>query len=1343
MKMVEFIEELEVQGVELLVHGDRLRYRGEKDVITPQVLSILKEHKAEIIALQQDRTRRATLCAVSHGQSALWFLHQVAPDSAAYNVGFAANVRARIDIPALQHALEKIVARHASLRTTFPTRNGGPTQEIHRDLPPAFELIEARELNLSEIVARVAEAYKRPFNLETGPLLRTQLFRRNEEDCVLLFTVHHLVCDAWSLWLFLEELGAIYLAEHTGRAEPLTPLAASYADYVRWQRQLLRGAEGEGLWDYWKRKLEGLPVLNLPTDRPRPPVQSYTGASTRFQLGPELTAQLKAFTATEGTTLYMVILAAFEVLLHRYSGQEEIVIGSPTSGRTQRQFAGIVGDFINTIVLRSPCDSSSTFRAFLARVSETTLEAIAHQDFPFSLLVERLHQGRDSDRAPLFQVLFNYLKPQNFRDAIELWVAHDTGNTFQWGGLPLGPFPLLQQEGQTDLTLEMCEGKTALFGILKYNVDLFDEATIVRMAGHFETLLRGVLANPNSSLAELPLLTDSERHRLLVEWNDTRRDFPRDKCVHQLFEDQVRRSPQAIAVVCEGHSLSYSQLNSEANKLADRLKSLGVGPGALVGLCVERSLAMLIGMIGILKAGAAYLPLDPDHPQARLDFILQDAGIDLLVTHKMARSNLRFDGQPGEAKSISNLMSNGAVELAILRVPGSAARETPKRSIRPRALVTPEDLAYVIYTSGSTGQPKGVQLCHRNVVNFLCSMAEQPGFSGRDTIVAVTTLSFDIAVLELLLPITVGGQVVIAKREVAVDPERLSALIEESRATVLQATPATWRLLLDSGWRGNPGLKILVGGEAWSPELGGELSRRCGSLWNMYGPTETAVWSAISKVDSAERISIGRPIANTEVFVLQPRNQLAPIGIPGELYIGGEGLARGYWNRPVLNEKAFVPHPFSKEQGAKLYKTGDMVRYRADGTLDFLGRVDFQIKIRGYRVELGEIETILRQLPGVRDAIVVAREDVPGDKRLVAYTITSDSEPVAMNTMRDRLIEKLPDYMVPSAFVAVETFPLTASGKIDRKALPKPNLERGLSAISFSNPETPTQKSLAAIWSELLGLEKVGLDDNLFQLGGHSLMSVRLVTMIRQRFSIKVPVMSVFTHPTLRGLSTIIDSQITGNGHSSPISVTPAMTAGPVAVKAVDTEKSFVRSLKAALGFEKESFFQGPLNRVLQMVARTGPGALRVKAHRWRGVRMGTNILIGYDTIIETSYPWLVSIGSNSAIGMRVTMIGHFLGMERSSLKDRKVSIDIGENVWIGPGSLILPNVSIGDGSVVAAGSVVAGSVPPGVMVQGNPAKPVARCPVPIKPDMPFEEFVKHLEPLDGEYNMDARKRNE
>jgi len=660
---------------------------------------------------------------------------------------------------------------------------------------------------------------------------------------------------------------------------------------------MLAGSAGERLWAYWREQLAGeLPVINLPTVSPRSPVQTYQGASHSFSLTEELTQQLKGLAQVEKATLYMTLLAAFQVLLYRYTGQEDILVGCPTFGRTQREFTEIVGYFVNPVVLRANLAGNPTFQAFLSQVRQTVLGAIAHQDYPFPLLVERLQPNRDPTRSPIFQVLFALQKPQQFEEVVELFAPSETASQVNWGELKLEPFEIPQQEGQFDLTLEMIEAGKSLFGVFKYNTDLFEADTITRMSGHFQTLLEAIVTHPQQPVSQFPLLSTAERHQLLVEWNNTKAEYPQSRCLHQLFEAIVEQTPDAVAVVFEDSVLTYRQLNSRANQLAHHLQALGVGLEVLVGICVERSLDMLVGLLGILKAGGAYVPLDPAYPSERLTFMLEDSQAPVLLTQQ----------------GVVDLLSTSGTHIVYLDADSEAIALHSLRN--PTSNVTGNNLAYAIYTSGSTGKPKGVQVLHGAVVNFLTSMRRCPGLTDQDTLLSVTTLSFDIAALEIFLPLSVGARLVMVSRSVATDGTQLLERLNYCGARVMQATPATWRLLLAAGWSGNHQLKILCGGEALSRELANQLVEKGASLWNLYGPTEATIWSTIYQVDNTDgTVSIGRPIANTQISLLDEHLQPVPVGVPGELYIGGAGLARGYLNRPELTAQKFIAHPLSHE----------------------------------------------------------------------------------------------------------------------------------------------------------------------------------------------------------------------------------------------------------------------------------------------------------------------------------------------------------------------------------------------------------------------------------------------
>ncbi|HLF25329.1 MAG TPA: amino acid adenylation domain-containing protein [Anaerolineae bacterium] len=1080
--------------------------------VQADLTNLSPEKKRELLAqlLQKKLSATQAVLPLSYGQQSMWFMYQLAPDSPAYNVSFTARICSAVDIPALTRAFQTLLDRHACLRTTFTMQEGIPVQVIpgYREL--VLEQVDASALTEPELRQEITRAYERPFDLEHGPIFRVYLFTRSATDHVLLIVAHHIAFDGWSAWILLDEFRTAYIAEQAGARASLPPLSRQYIDFVKWQTEMLVGSEGKQHEAYWLQQLAGEAApLDLATDRPRPPMQTFYGASHEFMLSAALAAQVKTLAKARQTTPYTLLLAAFQVLLHRYTGQADVWVGSPTIGRSHAEFAGIIGDFINTNVMRAKLSGNPTFTAFLNQMRQTVLDALEHQDYPFTLLVEKLMTRPDPSRSPLFQVAFDLQRLHRFDELAVLFVPGKSEDHVEVGGLVFKAYPLPQQEGMFDLTLQIVELGNTFGGAFKYNLDLFDAATIARMAGHFQMLLTSIVADPDRRVSDLPLLTEAERHQLLVEWNDTRTDYADYLCVHHLLEAQVARTPNAIAATCESERLTYRQLNERANQLAHYLKQLGVGPETLVGISVERSLDMLVGLLGILKAGGAYVPLDPAFPKERIAFMLHDAQCPVLITQQHLVAEL-----PEHAARVVCLDADWPTI--------AQASTSPVESE-----VTAENLAYVLYTSGSTGKPKGVQILHRALANFLLSMQTEPGLSPEDILLSVTTLSFDIAGLELYLPLITGARVVIASRDVAVDGPRLLALLNQSGATLMQATPATWRMLVDSGWSDSPGLKMLCGGEALPVDLARQMLERGGALWNMYGPTETTIWSSVCLIEAdAEWIPLGHPIANTQFYILDAQRQPAPIGVPGELYIGGDGVARGYLNRPELTAERFVSNPFRKDEGggmraereklpsafiphtalqphsgckcpsALLYKTGDLVRYRRDGNIEFIGRVDFQVKIRGFRIELGEIEAALSRHPGVRQAVVIVREDTPGDKRLAAYITTHQAPAPDTAEIRRYLRDSLPDYMIPSACVALETLPLTPNGKIDRKALPAPEL--GIRDEGYAAPTTEMEKLVAGVWQDVLQLDQVGLYDNFFDLGGHSLASVQVVSRLEQ-----------------------------------------------------------------------------------------------------------------------------------------------------------------------------------------------------------------------------------------------------
>ncbi|WP_395823741.1 amino acid adenylation domain-containing protein [Archangium minus] len=907
---------------------------------------------------------------LSHGQRALWFLHQSAPGSAAYNLAFSGRTRPLLDAVALRRACQSLMDRHPILRTVFVERSEGPVQEVRSGVVIPFEELDASGWSEAALESWLVERYQRPFDLARGPLLRIHLLRRGDESLFLL-VVHHIVIDFPSLVELMHELGGLYAAETRGEAPPAPWTVRPYADFVHWQEERASGEEAERHWAYWKEALGGeLPTLELPVDRPYPPVQSPRGDILLFELSPELSRGIKELARANGATLYNTLLSAWQVLLHRYSGQEELLVGTPASCRGRRTgFAQTLGYCVNPIVRRARLEGDPRFSEVIAQARDNAASAVPHQEYPFDVIVERLQAARTPSRPAVFQVAFVVLASQRYPQALR-FTQGLPGGTIEWGdGRVMESLPFRQGVTRFELDLMMSEEGDRIFGYLLYNTDLFDDATAWRMTGHLRVLLEAVVADPSRRISSLPVLTEEERTQLLLAWNDTRQPVPEPTFLRR-FEAQVRRTPDALAVSFEDVSWTYSELDSRANQLAHHLRSLGVGLGTRVGLSGERSLQMLQGLLAILKAGGSYVPLDPSFPVERLAFMVEDARLRVLLSGPALLERL---GSVVEGMTVVRLDS----ELELVgRLPESAPEGSPG----------PDDVAYVLFTSGSTGRPKGVQIQHRALAHFLHAMRQEPGLEPGDVLLAVTTLSFDIAGLELLLPLTVGARVDIARREVATDGTRLAARMAAIGATVMQATPTTWRLLLEAGWKGHPRLKMLCGGEALPRELANALVSCGAGLWNLYGPTETTIWSMVHRVEEGQgSVSIGRPIANTRVYVLDPHQQPVPVGVPGELYISGDGVALGYLHRPELTAERFVPDPFHEVPHARMYRTGDRVRWRVDGRMEFLGRIDHQVKVRGFRIELGEIESVLRQHPAVRDAVAVARELSPGDQRLLAY----------------------------------------------------------------------------------------------------------------------------------------------------------------------------------------------------------------------------------------------------------------------------------------------------------------------------------------------------------------------
>ena len=1034
---------------------------------------------------------------LSLGQEALWFLHELALESAAYSVAFCVRLHADVNCERLQRSIRTLLDRHPMLRSTLGLGTNGLQQCAGPSPERPLEVVEAFNWSEEELPLQIDRFYRRPFDLTSGPLFRCTLFRRSDTRHVLVISAHHIVFDAWSLGIVLSDLASLYEG-----ADPDTlPRTGSYADYVRWQRTMIESEGGQNAWRYWCSRLSSLPSVDLPTDHRRPSVQSFRGATFDFTLSAGVAMQIRALAQAENTTTYTVLLTAFHAFLHRYTGAPEVPIGTPLIGRSRSEFENIVGYFVNPVVMCTPIEPGATFRQHLAAMREVAIEGQRYGDFPFPEIVKRLRPVRDPSRTPLFQVMLNLIKTTQVGVAGEVLQPH-TGADLRLGSLALETYPLNQQEGQFDLDLTLLDTGSAMPASLKYSTDLYEAATIERMTEHFINMLSAAILVPDQPIAELPMLSEPQRVRLLANAEGPHVDYSSHLCVHNLFERQASATPRAVAVICGRDQINYQELDRRANRLANYLRSLGVGPEVLVGLCLERSIDLVVALLGILKAGGAYVPLDPQYPPDRIAFMLEDSGAAVLVT---------------EQQFLPNLSTTAATVVCVDRDRSRIERQS---FAVPSSSVAPNNLMYVIYTSGSTGKPKGVQIAHRSVVNFLASMRSEPGICESDRLLAVTTMCFDIAGLEIYLPITSGAKVILATTESVGDGMALAGLIKKSRPTLMQATPATWRMLVESGWTGFAGLKILCGGEALSRELANRLLTTGHEVWNLYGPTETTVWSAIHKVDHRESaVPIGRPIANTTCCLLDAARQPVPTGTPGELYIGGDGVARGYLNRPELTAERFVPNPFNRAR--RLYRTGDMAVCLPDGNIEFLGRIDDQVKLRGFRIELGEIQAVLEEQPGVRQAVVVIREDLAGDSRLAAYVTAREGQEVNTADLRHALASKLPAHMVPSVFMVLSAFPLTASRKVDRRALPAPDYHLN-APKDYVPPRTAIERSVAEIFHDLLGIERVDITENFFELGGHSLLAARLQRRLRDHFGKELALTQLLERPTVAAIADLL-----------------------------------------------------------------------------------------------------------------------------------------------------------------------------------------------------------------------------
>ncbi|MBV9483693.1 MAG: amino acid adenylation domain-containing protein, partial [Acidobacteria bacterium] len=1040
---------------------------------------------------------------VSFAQQRLWFIDQLEPGNCLYNICAMYRMRGELHVEALEKTINEIVRRHESLRTIFRSVDGQPVQVIAPELrvPLPVEictgLLEQERESRIEQFAR--EQARQSFALETGPLLRFHLLELARDDHALMVVLHHIVGDGWSGGLLAAEMAALYEAFAGNRPSPLPDLAIQYADFAIWQRQWMKGKLLDERLAYWKNHLAGAPaVLDLPTDRPRRAVQRHLGAIESHVIGRKLLDQVRALGQAEGATLFMTLMSAFTLLLSRYSGQEDLVVGTPVAGRNYSEIESLIGFFVNTLALRTNLAGVRTFGELVTRVKEVALNGYAHQDIPFEKLVEELQPERSLSHNPIFQVLFGL---QNFSKL-----------TFDVPELRVERAPMHPGTSLFDMSWFAFEGSEGLLLRVEYDTDLFERATVKRMLGHFETLLSAVVEHPGTELGSLSILSGAEEEQMLREWNHTVVDYPLDRCLQEFIEAQVERTPDAPALIFGCQKLSYGELNSRANQLAHHLRKLGVQPDVLVGVCAHRSVEMVLALLATLKAGGTYVPLDPDYPRERLAVMIGDARPPVILTQEQ----------------LSPLLPETDARIICLdRDWGKVAAEA---SGNPSCITTRKNLAYAIYTSGSTGKPKGVLNVHEGIVNRLLWMQDTYQLGPSDRVLQKTPFSFDVSVWEFFWPLMTGACLVLTAPDAHKDPSYLVEIIEREQITTIHFVPSMLQMFLEEKGRERcPSLRrVFSSGEALSYELQQRFSELCqAELHNLYGPTEAAVDVTYWRCRSDQRrpiVPIGRPIANTQIYLLDKNLQPVPVGVPGELFIGGVALARGYLNRPELTAEKFIPDPFSSRPGARLYRTGDLARFGPDGNIEYLRRLDHQVKIRGFRIELGEIEALLAEHPAVDDCVVLVREDVPGDRKLAAYVVLRSGQNTPAPELRDWVKNRLPAYMVPQAVVELESFPLTTSGKVDRNALPAPALRD--ESDSYDVGRTLVEEEISLIWSEVLRVNQVRRQDDFFELGGHSLLAAQVISRIRQTLNVEIPLRAIFESPSLAGLAEWVEGRL-------------------------------------------------------------------------------------------------------------------------------------------------------------------------------------------------------------------------
>ncbi|MBN1479447.1 amino acid adenylation domain-containing protein [candidate division KSB1 bacterium] len=1160
MNLDSFLRELFGQGVELYLDGEKLCYRGPEQVLSSDVLNRINGYKSDIKQLLRERAEPTHPQLLSFGQKALWYVQASEPSCAAYNTAFSIRIRSRINMKILHSVLQKLVARHASLRTTFPLQNGLPVRIVRGYEAFSIEEIDAAKLSWEELRNRLVLSCKRPFHLETGPLLRVNLFSRSSGDHILLLVIHHICTDFWSGAILMREVAALYQAEVSGAVPSLPTLTHQYQDYIEWQNDMLAGTRGDQLWTYWQQQLSGdLPILSLPTDRARPRRQSYNGGYYYFTISPKLLREIKKTGQTCGVTLYMTLLAAFQVFLHHYTREDDIIVGTPASGRSRIEFRDIVGYFVNMLVMRTDCSGNPSFTELLKQVRDTVIAALDHQDYPFLLLVQRLHLRRETSYSPLYQVDFILQKLPFSTEYAPLLYGGDVRKPLVWGGLHVEPFRIPQQAAQCDLTLEMIEDRDSLLAVFKYNTDLFDPSTIARMAKHFMTLLEGITTNPRQKIGEYSLLTKEEQFHILVDWNSRSSPhcFPNepqnkkllDTPLHLIFENQVRRTPDATALLFGDSRMVYRELNEQANQIAHRLLAMNAKSGKPIGICLDRSITMIAALLGILKAGAGYCPLEPDLPHERHSDMIRESQMSLILTEKKYRTKFSTD-------HVTCLCIDSEWQTI-------AEQNIDNPEIDFRSKTSPQHLLlYILYTSGSTGHPVGVLGRHRGTLNRLQWMWRSFPFRADDICCFKTPVGFVGSVWEIFGGLLQGTPTVILPDSILLDPSQFIDALARYRVTRIKMTPSLLRLLLDTISDLHTQLPDLkqweISGDILTPDLVQQFHKMMPErrLLNLYGSTEDSAdvtGCCLQKNDEISDIPIGRPIDNTCVYILNKYLQPVPPGVTGEICISGHSLAAGYLNRPELTALKFVPNPFhgmnpDESSGTRLYKTGDLARHLPDGTIDFVGRLDRQIKLRGFRIEPGEIEAVLLEHPAIHECIVSLRENPLSDRRLVAYLVLNKKNQKYHNSsflvdLRNAVKQKLPEYMIPADFVILANLPLNRHGKVDVHKLPAPTRLLHDEAIA---PRDMVELKLLHIWSQYLNRSALGVRDNFYECGGYSLLAVQVAAEIQKQFQQNIPLTVLIEHPTIEQLAIFLRKKYSPVHWSPLVPIQPNGSRRPI-----------------------------------------------------------------------------------------------------------------------------------------------------------------------------------------------------